>query len=149
LSQRRDAQSRQRGLFGRFEDGRAAGGEGRAPLPGLHEQREVPGNDLAHDPDRFVARVAEIVAVNGNSLALDLIGPALMVIGTSMVRESRYGLPLSRDSRAASSSSFRSMRSANLLSNLPRSEAFIFGQGPSSKALRAALTARSTSALSP
>src|SRR6516225_6638110 len=41
------------------------------------------------------------------------------------------------------------MRSASLLSSRPRSEAFILGHGPSSKALRAALTARSTSALSP
>src|SRR5256885_16594071 len=41
------------------------------------------------------------------------------------------------------------MRSASLLSSRPRSEAFIFDQGPSSKARRAALTARSTSALSP
>src|SRR5207244_11611841 len=41
------------------------------------------------------------------------------------------------------------MRSASRLSRRPRSEAFIFGQGPSSNALRAALTARSTSALSP
>src|SRR5256885_16617269 len=41
------------------------------------------------------------------------------------------------------------MRSASLLSSRPRSEAFIFDHGPDSNALRAALTARSMSALSP
>src|SRR5262245_59481448 len=41
------------------------------------------------------------------------------------------------------------MRSARRCSSRPRSAALIFGQGPSSNALRAALTARSTSALSP
>src|SRR5207248_3030035 len=39
--------------------------------------------------------------------------------------------------------------SANLLMSRPRSEALIFDQGPLSNALRAAFTARSTSALSP
>src|SRR5262245_8163265 len=41
------------------------------------------------------------------------------------------------------------MRSASLCSSRPRSAPLIFGQGPSSNALRAALTARSMSALSP
>src|SRR5262249_50475595 len=41
------------------------------------------------------------------------------------------------------------MRSASLFISRPRSEAFIFGQGPVSNALRAALTAKSTSAVSP
>src|SRR5262245_33498792 len=41
------------------------------------------------------------------------------------------------------------MRSASLFMSRPRSAALILGQGPDSNALRAALTARSTSALSP
>src|SRR5262245_40637954 len=72
-----------------------------------------------------------------------------MVSGRSAPRASRSGLPLSRLSSAVNSSCFCSIRSASLLRSRPRSEAFILGQGPSSKALRAALTARSTSALSP
>src|SRR5262245_33139758 len=72
-----------------------------------------------------------------------------MVNGRSALRESVYGLPLSSDSRAASSSLFCSMASASLLMSRPRSEALIFGQGPSSNALRAAATARLTSSLSP
>src|SRR6516165_5357717 len=72
-----------------------------------------------------------------------------MVSARSALSESRYGLPLSSDSRAASSSLFCSIRSASLLSSRPRSEAFILRHGPSSNAFRAALTARSMSALSP
>src|SRR5262249_40556064 len=44
---------------------------------------------------------------------------------------------------------FFSIRSASLFMSRPRSAPLIFGQGPSSNALRAAFTARSTSALSP
>src|SRR5690348_1256326 len=72
-----------------------------------------------------------------------------MASGRSALRESRSGLPLSSDSRAASSSLLDSIRSASLSSSRPRSAALIFGHGPSSNALRAALTAKSTSALSP
>src|SRR5579864_5978962 len=58
------------------------------------------------------------------------------------------GLPLSSVSSSANSSMFFSSRSARRQSSLPRSLADIFCQGPprSSKALRASLTARSTSA---
>src|ERR1051325_8701334 len=41
------------------------------------------------------------------------------------------------------------MRSASLFMSRPRSDAVIFDHGPESNALRAALTARSMSALSP
>ena len=44
---------------------------------------------------------------------------------------------------------FSSIRSASRLMSRPRSRASIFRQGPESKALRAALTARSMSAASP
>src|SRR5690349_4881962 len=58
------------------------------------------------------------------------------------------GLPLSSVSSSANSSMFFSSRSARRQSSLPRSLADIFCHGPprSSRALRAALTARSTSA---
>src|SRR6185437_8326935 len=58
------------------------------------------------------------------------------------------GLPLSSVSSSANSSMFFSSRSASRQSSLPRSLADIFCHAPprSSKALRAALTARSTSA---
>ena len=55
-----DAQGGQRRLLGRLEDDGAAGRQGRAPLPRLHQQREVPRDDLADDADRLVPRVAEV-----------------------------------------------------------------------------------------
>ena len=60
LGQRRHAQGRQRRLLGRLQDDGVAGRQGRAPLPRLHQQREVPRDDLADDADRFVPRVAEV-----------------------------------------------------------------------------------------
>ena len=62
--------------------------------------------------------------------------------------ESLIVLPQLSDSSAASSSAFSSTRSASLNSSRPRSAASIVLQGPDSRALRAALTALSTSALS-
>ena len=72
-----------------------------------------------------------------------------MANGTSAALESLIGLPLSSVSRAASSSKFFSIKSASLLISRPRARASIFFHGPVSNALRAALTAKSTSALSP
>src|SRR5664279_1975191 len=60
----------------------------------------------------------------------------------------RYGFPLSRASRRASSSACFSIRSASLFISLPRSAAAILRHGPRSNAWRAAFTARSTSSLS-
>ena len=37
------------------------------------------GNDLADDADRFVPRVAEVLALDGDGLAVDLVGPAGVV----------------------------------------------------------------------
>ena len=76
LGQRRHAQGRQRRLLGRLEDDGIAASEGRTPLPRLHQQREVPRNDLADDADGFVARVAEIRPFDGDGLAVILVGPA-------------------------------------------------------------------------
>src|SRR2546426_7480243 len=58
-------------------------------------------------------------------------------------------LPVFKHSTSASSSRCLSISSPICQRIFPRSEAFIFGQGPDSNAWRAALTARSTSAASP
>ena len=50
------------GLLGRLEHDGAAGGQSRAPFPGHHQQREVPGDDLPGDADRLAPGVAEVVA---------------------------------------------------------------------------------------
>ena len=68
--------------------------------------------------------------------------------GTSATRATASGFPLSTDSSSANSSRLRSTSSANFHNSRPRSDAVIFRHGPSSKARRAARTARSTSSLS-
>ena len=79
LGQGRHAQGRQRRLLGRLEDDGVAAGQGRAPLPRLHQQREVPRDDLADDADRLMAGVAEIWPLDGDGLAVVLVGPAGVV----------------------------------------------------------------------
>src|SRR6185437_12073044 len=51
----------------------------RREFPGLHQQREIPRNDLADDTYRLMARVAEIIAADRDRLALNLVGPAGVV----------------------------------------------------------------------
>ena len=72
-----EAQRGERGLLGGLEDGGAARGERGTDLPGRHQQREVPGDDLAADADRLGLRVAEHVAPGDrDDAALDLRRPA-------------------------------------------------------------------------
>src|ERR1700733_6244070 len=69
--------------------------------------------------------------------------------GTSATLATENGLPLSSDSISANSSRLASSRSASFQISCPRCEVDSLRlQGPSSKALRAAVTARSTSSLS-
>src|SRR5262249_19551238 len=79
LSQLRHPESRERRLLSRLENNRPASRQRRAPLPGLHQQREIPGNDLTDDADRFVAGVAKIIALYRDRLAVILVGPAGIV----------------------------------------------------------------------
>ena len=72
-----EPQGGQRGLLGRLQDDRAAGRERRADLPGRHQQREVPGDDLTGDAHRLLARVAvHPVLGDGQHLAGDVRRPA-------------------------------------------------------------------------
>src|SRR6185295_7540899 len=66
-----EEQCAQRGGRGGLEDDRVAGGEGRRDLPGQHEQREVPGDDLCGDPERLRDPAGERV--------VELVGPAGVV----------------------------------------------------------------------
>ena len=65
-----EEQRRQGGVFGRLEHDRVPGGQGGRHLPRQHEQREIPGDDLAHDTDRLVVR----------KLGRDQLGPASVVV---------------------------------------------------------------------
>ena len=69
-------------LFGELHDDAVAGGEGWGQLPGLHQQGEVPGDDLSADADRLVPRVAEVGPVDGDRLAVVLVRPPCVVAVT-------------------------------------------------------------------
>ena len=62
-------QRRQRRRLGRLEDAGVAGRQRRGQLPRRHQQREVPGDDLAGDPERLgvgpEAGVAQLVGPSG------------------------------------------------------------------------------------
>jgi len=55
--QLRGVQTGQRGLFSGLENNGVTGGDGGADLPGPHEEREVPGDDLTANTDGLVTRV--------------------------------------------------------------------------------------------
>ena len=67
----REEQRGQRGRLGGLQDHRVAGGERRGDLPREHQQREVPGDDLAGHAER--ARVRAVARV------VELVGPARVV----------------------------------------------------------------------
>jgi hypothetical protein len=69
----------ERRLLGGLEDDGVAAGERRADLPGEHEQREVPGDDLAGHADRLVQHLHVVRAVGRRHQAVDLVRPAGVV----------------------------------------------------------------------
>ncbi len=81
-----ETQCRQRGLLGRLQHDAVAGGQGGAKLPGSHQQREVPRDDLPYHADRFTqgvgveVRARHIGHRNVDGVALDLGGPAGHVV---------------------------------------------------------------------
>ena len=79
LSQFSQPQTSERRLLGRLHDDRTAGGQSWSPLPCGHQQRKIPGDDLADDADRLAARIAEIVSANRNRVPRELVGPAGVV----------------------------------------------------------------------
>ncbi len=90
LGQLADAQRRQRRLLGRLEHDRASRRQRRAPLPRLHQQREIPGDDLPDHADRLMTGVAEIRAVDRDGLAFDLVGPA-GIVAVAIDRQRQIG----------------------------------------------------------
>ena len=75
-----DAQRGERRLLGGLEDDGAAAGEGGRQLPAGHHDREVPGDDLADDADGLAQEIGEHRAADGDGLAVDLVGPAGVVL---------------------------------------------------------------------
>src|SRR5215212_5860305 len=81
-----EAQRRERGLLGDLENDGATRGERGGELPGRHQQREVPGDDLPDDADRLEAGGREEIGARGGErrdrdrLALELRRPAGHVV---------------------------------------------------------------------
>ena len=72
-----EPQCGERCLLGRLQHDRAARRERRAGLPRRHQEREVPGDDLAGHAHRLLARVAVHAALGDRQhLARDARGPA-------------------------------------------------------------------------
>src|SRR5215472_4631442 len=72
----------ERCLLGGFEDASATSGDRGSELPGGHEQRIVPGNDLAGDADWFAKGEAERVGGNGVDVTGDFRGQAAVILET-------------------------------------------------------------------
>lgn len=72
-------ETRHGGLLSSLEDNDVTGSDGRSNLPGPHQKREVPGDDLTTDTNGLVAGVGKRLRVGVNGLAVNLIGPATVV----------------------------------------------------------------------
>ena len=155
-----EAQRGQRRLLGGLEHERAAGGERRRDLLHRHHQREVPRHDLGADADRLAPDISVERCRSGTPegsimLAAELGRPAGHV---AQRRRSQPGMSSRAGDRLRLAVVDRfelgelvgmlaSIRSASLLDHAARARS---GgrpvQRPSSNAVRAAATARSTSA---
>ena len=71
-----DLERRHRRLLGRLDDQRVAGRQSRTDLPRIEQDRRIPGQDGADHADRLPARIGQRVRLEGNLLALDLVGGA-------------------------------------------------------------------------
>jgi len=69
----------QRSLLGQLHDHAVSSGQGRSKLPGLHQQWEIPGNNLATNAHGFMTGVSEEVAINGYGFSVVFIGPTRVV----------------------------------------------------------------------
>ncbi len=90
------------GGLGRLEHDAVAGANGGGHLPGRHQDGEVPGNDLAHDAQRFLEVVGHGVVVDlaqcrlpGRARNRRSSGSGRSASGMSALSVSRIGLPLS------------------------------------------------------
>src|ERR1700730_8936943 len=69
-----------RGLLGRLQHAGAARGQRRRQLPGRHQQRIIPRNDLARDSDRFLECEAHGVVRNRIHISENFCGEAAVVL---------------------------------------------------------------------
>ena len=116
-----EQQRRQRRGLGRLEDDGVAGRERGRDLPGQHQEREVPRDDLARR--RRAARVGRSRRTRACRPSRRSRRSAPPPSGTSTSRDSLIGLPLSSDSSTASSRArswmIRAMRKRYLARSAP------------------------------
>ena len=79
------------GLASYLQDHRVACCQCWGNLPGRHEERKVPGDDLRTHADGLVQRVGPERAVDGDCLAVNLVSPAASVWGQRVRAVGRYG----------------------------------------------------------
>ena len=110
----------QRSLLGRLQNHGVAASQRGSELPGRHQQREIPRDDLPANADRLTQRVVEERGVRRIGLAVNLGDPSAVVAegfggGRNVeAAEKVSGLPLSSVSSSASSSACASISSAIL-----------------------------------
>ena len=73
-----EAKRGERRLLGGLQNYGAAGGERGAEFPGGHQEREIPGNDLADDADGFAHGVGEKASLLGEA-AIGMVLPSILV----------------------------------------------------------------------
>ena len=114
---RQQQRGERRGLR-RLQHHRVPAGEGRRDLPGRHQQREVPGDDLPDHAER--PGVMPGTAYSSLSAQPAWWKRCAAASGTSMSRDSRIGLPPSIDSSTANSRERSCSRRARRKRYLPR-----------------------------
>ena len=76
LHELRDLERGDRRLLGGLQHHRVAGGERRADLPRIEQDRRIPRQDRADHAHRLAPRIGERVGLERDLLALDLVGRA-------------------------------------------------------------------------
>lgn len=79
LRQRSHVECGEWGLFCGFKNQSATHGQRRSPLPGQHQHRVIPGNDLTNHADWFLPDVRHHWTVRRDRTAVDLISPASII----------------------------------------------------------------------
>ena len=82
LNQFAQAQRGERRLLGGLQHHGAAGRQRRAELPGGHQQREIPGNDLADHADRLAQRVGQ--KLRRLAAEIGIVLPSILVAQPAM-----------------------------------------------------------------
>ena len=78
--QGREADGRERGLFGGLQDDGIAGQQGGSDLPGRDDQRVVPGHDRGHDTERLAPQHGGVVRADRRQFVDELVGHLAVIL---------------------------------------------------------------------